>query len=116
MRSYADSLRALRLSVSRTQTGGHGRAGPVNGSGHLELDPGDPFGQRYEPGTGVVVHGVLIVGGVGLGVGEVGDDRETPVALGQPEVVSDHIAEHAGAVQVKECFWAWRPLWGPVPL
>jgi hypothetical protein len=52
-------------------------------SGHLELDPGDLLGQRDEPGAGLVVDRVLVVGAVGLGVGEIGDDREAPVALAQ---------------------------------
>jgi hypothetical protein len=44
----------------------------------------------------------LVVGTVCVRVGEVGDDREAPVAVTQSQVVSDRVAEGAGAVQVQE--------------
>ena len=68
-------------------------------SEHLELEPGDLLRHRRESRAGPVVCLVLVVCAVRVSVGEVGDDREAPVAVAQSEVVSDHVAERAGTVR-----------------
>jgi hypothetical protein len=48
------------------------------------------------------VCGVEIVVAISVGVGEVGDDREAPVALAQTKVAADRLAERARTLQSAE--------------
>jgi hypothetical protein len=59
--------------------------------------------------------GVLIVGPVRARVLEVSDDRETPGALAQSEVIADCVAERAGAVKSPESLLDFRDLCGVLP-
>jgi hypothetical protein len=58
---------------------------------------------------------IQVIGLVRVRVLEVGDDGETPIALAQPEVIADRIAERAGAVQVPESLLDFRDLCGILP-
>jgi hypothetical protein len=96
----------------------HRHCGPIGPSGtlirrgQLELRPGDLLRYRGEPSPDPIVFQVLVVSAVSVRVREVGDDREVPVAVPQPEIVTDRVAEGAGTVKVPEALLDLRDLRG----
>src|SRR5690606_21056629 len=68
----------------------------------LELHTGGLFNEKRKAGTQFAVGGILVISAEGVGVLEVGDDGEVPVALAQAGVTAHRVAHGPRAVQRTE--------------